>query len=380
MTKKIILITGGAGFIGQHLALRLIKEGLEVRILDNFSKQVHQNDNLPKFLAKNTTLYKGDIRDKALLKEALHGVTDIIHFAAETGTGQSMYEIEKYFSVNVQGTAILLDILQDDEYINTLSSITLASSRSIYGEGLYHCSEHGDQYPLGRNEEDIRKGDFDFVCHECKKTLIPQLTPEHATLNPLSFYAITKLTQEQLVLLFAKNKGLNGFALRYQNVYGPGQSLKNPYTGILAVFSTLARRNLTLNVFEDGSESRDFVYIDDVVEATFRAITLKGSYVGSINIGLGESHPVLSIAKKIKDYFKSTSEIRVTGDCRKGDIRHNKADITKLKDILNYTPQTSLDKGLEEFLGWAKSQPLPELMFNKSMQELEDKNLLIRKK
>ena len=380
MTKKIILITGGAGFIGQHLATHLIKQGLDVRILDNFSKQVHENDQLPKLLLQNTTLFKGDIRDRVILKEALQGVTDIVHFAAETGTGQSMYEIEQYFSVNVQGTATLLDILQSNEYADTLSSITLASSRSLYGEGLYACTQHGKHYPIGRSDQDIEESFFDFRCPHCNEILTSEPTPEDSILNPLSFYAVTKLTQEKMILIAAKSLGINGFALRYQNVYGPGQSLKNPYTGILAVFSTLARQNLPLNIFEDGLESRDFVYIDDVVEATARCIDFEGKYIGAINIGSGQAESVILIAQKIKAFYHSQSEIYISGDYRKGDIRHNRADISLLKKVLHVSPKISLDQGIQHFLNWAHEEPIYQMAYNQSIQELKDKNLFITAK
>ena len=375
---KKILITGGAGFIGQHLATHLVKEGFEVHILDNFSKQVHEKDHLPEFLKKYITLFKGDIRDRTLLKEALQGVTDIVHFAAETGTGQSMYNVEKYFSVNVQGTATLVDLMQNDSCGKDISSVVVASSRSIYGEGLYHCEQHGDLYPLGRDDQDILEGQFDFNCPHCKNEMISYPTPESATLNPLSFYAITKLTQEQALLLFAKNRGINGFALRYQNVYGPGQSLKNPYTGILAVFSTLARKNLPLNIFEDGKESRDFVYIDDVVEVTTRALNYKNHFVGSLNVGLGEAETVLSLADKIKSFYGSDSEIKITGEYRKGDIRHNRADIKRLSNILKFKPKISVEEGIKLFLNWANNEPIYEIAYEKSIQELKDSHMFIK--
>jgi len=380
MAVRNILITGGAGFIGSNLAKVLLSEGCNVRIVDNFNSQIHSNSNLSKDLYGHVELIIGDIRDRDLMKKALIGINGVVHLAAETGTGQSMYEIEKYFSVNIQGTAVLIDLIQNDNCAEKIDSLIIASSRSIYGEGLYKCQSHGDFYPPGRRDNDVLEGHYDFVCPKCEKFLISAPTPEIATLNPLSFYAITKLTQEQSILLLAKSKGINGFALRYQNVYGPGQSLKNPYTGILAVFSTLAKKNLSLNVFEDGQESRDFVYINDVTEATLRAIRFEGNYIGPVNIGFGDSHSVLSIANRINSYYGDMSKINVTGEFRKGDIRHNKADITKLKIVLNYTPKTPFSEGLQSFLEWTESQPAYDLSFEKSLQELKDKKLLIGRK
>jgi dTDP-L-rhamnose 4-epimerase len=378
MQNHKILITGGAGFIGKHLATRLLEEGNEVRILDSFNSQIHECEDLPKFLQNNIDLVKGDIRNRDLLRKALKNINKVVHYAAETGTGQSMYDIEKYFDVNVQGTATLIDLMQNDQSGKDIDSVVVASSRSIYGEGLYRCKEHGDFYPLGRKDQDILEGQFDLICPECKKEMASYPTPESGKPNPLSFYAITKLTQEQAILLFAKNKGINGFALRYQNVYGPGQSLKNPYTGILAVFSSLARQNLPLNIFEDGMESRDFVYIDDVVEVTSRALNYKDRYVGSLNVGSGEAESVLSLAEKIKSFYRSNSPIKITGEYRKGDIRHNRADIEKLFNVLKFKPEISLKYGIDLFLRWANNEPIHQISYEKSIQELKDSQMLIK--
>ena len=375
-----ILITGGAGFIGRHLALRLLKEGHQIRILDNFNPQIHEHEILPNNLKNHTEIIKADIRNRDAMKKALIGIDQLVHYAAETGTGQSMYDVERYFSVNVQGTATLIDLIQGDPCGKNISSIIVASSRSIYGEGLYHCDDHGNHYPSGRENKDILVGRFNFNCPYCKKEIISYPTPENATLNPLSFYAITKLTQEQSILLFAKNKGINSFALRYQNVYGPGQSLKNPYTGILAVFSTLARQNLSLNIFEDGKESRDFVYIDDVVEVTTRALNYRKNFVGALNVGFGEAESVLSLADKVKSFYNSQSEIKITGEYRKGDIRHNRADISRLLNVLKFKPKISVDEGIKSFLSWASNEPIYEIAYEKSIQELKNNHMFIKPK
>ena len=379
MITKKILITGGAGFIGQHLARKLIKKGDEVRILDSFNPQVHKHDHLPTDLSDHVTLYKADIRDKEVLKKALTGVDTVVHFAAETGTGQSMYAIDHYFDVNVQGTAILLDLLQNDHCGQEVKTLVVASSRAIYGEGAYTCNTHGTIYPASRDPILMQKGEFDPHCPHCQRKLQLALTDENTLINPLSFYGITKYMQEASILLFAKQQGINAFALRYQNVYGPGQSLKNPYTGILAVFSNLARVNAKINVFEDGLESRDFVYIDDVIDATIKSIDYEKSFIGTLNVGSGKSSSVISIAEKIKTFFKSQSAIEVSGDYRQGDIRHNIADIRKIKSLLNFSPSISIDDGLKQFLEWALSQPEETIKsYEHSIKELEQKNLLFK--
>lgn len=377
MSKNHILITGGAGFIGSKLASALISLGVEVTILDNFSSQVHTSDQLPEVLSKHVKLIRGDVRNRNDLIAALAGVDTIVHLAAETGTGQSMYEIDHYFDVNVGGTATLLDLLQNEGDRFKVQSIVIASSRAVYGEGAYLCQGDGIVYPTERTRSMMSTGLFEPICPKCGSELVAKVTSENAPFLPMSFYGLTKQIQEQAVLMYAKTKGINAFALRYQNVYGPGQSLKNPYTGILAVFSNLARQNAEINIYEDGLESRDFVYIDDVVEATVRSIFFEGSFIGAINVGSGIATKVIDVAKKVKDFFNSKSEITISGAFRIGDIRHNFADVDRMKKILSFTPLVEFDQGIQHFLGWARSQPIENnSLFIKSTNELRSRGLL----
>jgi dTDP-L-rhamnose 4-epimerase len=373
-----VLITGGAGFIGQHLCRSLLANGYNVRVLDNFNQQVHgDNANLSKDLLKNIDLVRGDIRNSDTVIRAINGVDVVIHFAAETGTGQSIYEIDRYFSVNVQGTATMLHLLQNHLYGQKVTSIILASSRAIYGEGSYTCSTHGLVYPESRTYENLKSGNFEPLCPECGNTVSIVSTEESAPFNPLSIYALTKQVQEQAVLMFARIRGINGFALRYQNVYGPGQSLKNPYTGILAVFANLARQGKLIDIYEDGLESRDFVFIDDIVEATLRAVNFSGKYVGALNVGLGEAVCVARAADEINNYFGGRSEIKTTGFFRLGDIRHNKASITKLKTVLDFTPSITFQKGLHSFLVWVENQPIEDSdAYQQSFEELREHGIV----
>ena len=374
---KCILITGGAGFIGQRLSRALLAQGAKVRVLDNFSPQVHAFDELPTDLAGKVELFKADVRDRDAMKRALTGVDSVVHLAAETGTGQSMYEIERYFSVNVQGTATLLDLLQNDQCGNAVRTIVVASSRAIYGEGEYRCTNHGTVYPDQRTRESMTNGLFEPACPQCGSQVSLLATHESAPFKPMSFYGLTKQVQEQAVLLFGQTRGINAFALRYQNVYGPGQSLKNPYTGILAVFSNLARQNQPIEIYEDGEESRDFVYIDDVVEATSRCLKYSGNFVGALNVGSGQATSVMTVAKEIKDFFGSTSSIGVTGAFRLGDIRHNIADVSLTQDVLGFTPSVSFRQGLANFLGWAAQQPVEDKSaYLRSVNELAAKGLM----
>ena len=379
MSSKLVLITGGAGFIGQKLASALILQDIDTRIIDNFNPQIHTNDILPSGLAKNVDLIKGDIRDKSLMKRALDGVTHLVHLAAETGTGQSMYEIERYFSVNVQGTATLLDLIMNDHCAKELCSIVLASSRAVYGEGAYSCADHGVVFPNQRTKEQMSLGFFEPSCPLCSLNVGLLKTPESAPFGPTSMYGLTKQVQEQAILLFAKMKGINAFGLRYQNVYGPGQSLKNPYTGILAVFSNLARQNQDIEIYEDGLESRDFVYIDDVVEATLRSINYAGKFIGPLNVGSGQAISVIKVAEEISAFFESSSSIKVTGAFRSGDIRHNIADISSLSSVLGFAPKISFKEGLIHFLNWASDQTLGEkTAYLHSVDELVARRLMSR--
>ncbi len=375
--NKQVLITGGAGFIGRGLSRALLAQGDHVRILDSFGPQTHATDRLPDDLAQNVDLIRGDVRDRDAVKRALFGVDVVVHLAAETGTGQSMYEIERYFSVNVQGTANLLELLQNDPCGDQVRSVIVASSRAIYGEGSYQCADHGTVFPDQRRRAQMEAGQFDPTCPLCDAAVVLEPTGEAAPFKPMSVYGLTKQVQEQAVLMFGRTRGINAFGLRYQNVYGPGQSLKNPYTGILAVFSNLARQNQAIEIYEDGLESRDFVYIDDVVAATLACINYSGSYIGALNVGSGKAVSVLEVAQKIKAFFKSDSAIGITGAFRVGDIRHNVANISEAQKTLRFSPQTHFEKGLALFLEWASEQPLEDkAAYLRSVNELAAKGLM----
>lgn len=375
--ESLILITGGAGFIGQRVSRALLERGCNVRILDNFSPQVHSTETLPGDLASRVELIRADVRDREAMKQCLSGVNAVLHLAAETGTAQSMYEIQHYFDVNVLGTAVLLDVLQNGDCLKELKTVVVASSRAIYGEGQYYCNEHDVVYPAQRERVQLSAGHFEPVCPLCGNPVSLVPTVEGAPLNPMSIYGLTKQMQEQAVLLFARTNGINGFGLRYQNVYGPGQSLKNPYTGILAVFSNLARQAQPIEIYEDGLESRDFVYVDDVVEATVRSLNFSGKFVGALNVGSGVATDVLTVAQEIKSYFNSESTVNVTGAFRMGDIRHNVADLRRLEQVLGFVPATSFKQGLTRFLDWAAGQEFEDkAAYQRSVAELSARGLM----
>lgn len=371
-----VLITGGAGFIGSRLAKKLAAEGARVTVLDNLSPQVHQpGAGFAPDLVEVATCIRGDVRDRAALLTAVKGQEAIVHLAAETGTGQSMYAVDRYEEVNIRGTALLLDILVETRPAS-LSKLVVASSRAIYGEGRYRCGEHGEFYPAARSQEALAAGRFDPVCPHCAAPVAVMSTPEEAPFAPSSFYGLTKQVQEQMVLMFASTLGIDGIALRYQNVYGPGQSLTNPYTGLLAVFSNLVRQGKPLNIFEDGLESRDFVYIDDIIEATALCLQPDVRGVHALNVGSGQRTSVLEVAHLVVSQLGADVPVNVSGAYRLGDIRHNAADLSRLVALTGFRPQWQFADGLQRFLTWAQTHEAAEAGFERSLRELSERGLM----
>lgn len=376
MTATKALITGGAGFIGTHLARRLLHAGYEVTVLDNFSPQVHGSvHTLPSDLCNHLRLVVGDVRDKETFQTALRDQEVVIHLAAETGTGQSMYEVAHYTEVNLMGTAYLVDYLVNRPE-SRIEKIITASSRAIYGEGKYQCGTHGVVFPEARLNSAMKSGQFEPVCPLCNVPCEAMPTDEDSNLSPSSYYGLTKQVQEQMTLIFGRTCGLSAFALRYQNVYGPGQSLKNPYTGILAIFSNQARAGKPIYIFEDGEESRDFVYIADVVEATYLCLATSVAGVKPLNVGSGIRTTVREVVEEITRFFESSSIVTVTGSFRLGDIRHNVADLTRIREQLGFEPRWSFADGILEFLAWAQSQDAQVGEYERSLAELTAKGLM----
>lgn len=373
-----VLITGGAGFIGSHIALKLIDKGYEVTVLDNLIEQIHGTDpdsTSPLYcsIKDKVRFIKGDVCDKALLEQALEDVDYVIHLAAETGTGQSMYEIKRYIDVNIGGTALLLDILTNTKH--HVKRVVVAESRAIYGEGKYYCDKCGDVYPTERKDEDMAKGDFECHCPKCGGNVKLVATTEDSAIHPSSVYGVGKQVQGQLVHMICKSIGIESVSFRYQNVYGPGQSLTNPYTGILSIFSTRIKNHKEINIFEDGKESRDFVYIDDVVDATIAGMEVPEANGHEFNIGTGVSTDVLSVAQTLSKHYGIEVPLKVSGNYRLGDIRHNYADISLAKRILGFKPNWTFDAGIKQFTEWVNRQELQIDNYETSLEEMKQKGL-----
>lgn len=378
MDRKRVFITGGAGFIGSHIALKLIEKGYEVFVLDNLLEQIHGRDpdkTSPLYCSiKNKVRFiKGDVCDKALLEKGLEDVDYVIHLAAETGTGQSMYEIKRYVDVNIGGTALLLNILTNTK--NHVKRVVVAESRAIYGEGKYSCEKCGNVYPTERKDEDMAKGDFECHCPKCGGKVKLVATTEDSAIHPSSVYGIGKQVQGQLVHLICKNIGIESVSFRYQNVYGPGQSLTNPYTGILSIFSNRIKSHKGINIFEDGKETRDFVYIDDVVDATIAGMEVPEAKGHVFNVGTGIATDVLTVAQTLCKYYGIDVPLTVSGNYRLGDIRHNYADITLAKQILGFQPRWTFDTGIKQFTDWVNRQELQTDNYEASLEEMKQKGL-----
>ena len=373
-----ILITGGAGFIGSRLALALKQRGATVTVLDNLSPQIHganpRTSALFKAIDGQVRFMEADVTDREALTKALAGQHAVVHYAAETGTGQSMYQIDRYAHVNVGGTALLLDILANQPH--TVQRVVVASSRSIYGEGKYRSAEHGVVYPGHRAAAVMSAGQFE-VQHPAGGSALQLLaTDEDSLIHPSSVYGITKQVQEQLVMTVCPTLNIAGVALRYQNVYGPGQSLSNPYTGILSIFSNLIMSGKPINIFEDGLESRDFVYIDDVVAATVQSLFNPAAANAVFNVGSGTPVDVMTVARTLVRLLGTEVPIAVSGNFRIGDIRHNYACLQKAQRLLGFTPQFNFEAGIRLFCDWVKTQGPVQSDYEGSIAEMKKKGLL----
>lgn len=377
LQMKRILITGGAGFIGSNLVNNLQISGHKITVLDNLSEQVHsanpENSVLFQSIQDKVAFIKGSVCDRDSLHKAMLNQDVIVHLAAETGTGQSMYQVDRYVTVNISATSLLLDMLGNGNY--EVKRMVIASSRSIYGEGKYLRADGTAVYPHHRKTEELEAGTFE-VRDADGTDLALVATDEQSKIHPSSVYGITKQVQEQLVMTVCPLLEIEPVALRYQNVYGPGQSLENPYTGILSIFSNLIMNGKSINIFEDGLESRDFVFISDVVDATILAIEHQNAANGIFNVGSGVPTNVQSVAQKLIENFGMQVPVNVSGNFRLGDIRHNYACIDKIKKHLGFSPKVSFEQGITEFVKWAKKLGPKVSRYEQSLAEMKDRGLM----
>ena len=378
MKTMRILVTGGAGFIGSNLVSELHRRGHEVTVLDTLSRQIHGSDpersQLFRSIRGKARFIRGSVTNHETLEAAMKGQEVIIHFAAETGTGQSMYMVDHYAEVNIQATAKMLNILAANSD-HGVKRMLVASSRSIYGEGKYLDSKGQAVYPGQRKIADMEANRFELYDDAgAPLKLVP--TDETARIHPSSVYGITKQVQEQLVMTVCPTIRVEPVALRYQNVYGPGQSLSNPYTGILSIFSNLILGGNEINVFEDGLESRDFVFIDDVVAATVLAVEHEGAAGEVFNVGSGEATTVLTVVEHLRKHLDEKATSRISGEFRLGDIRHNVADLTHISETLGFKARVPFSVGIDRFAAWVSDRGPEKSAYEDSLSEMRKRGLM----
>jgi dTDP-L-rhamnose 4-epimerase len=364
VVSEIVLVTGGAGFIGSHLADELLAAGYRVRALDNLVEQVHGNAERPEYLNRDVELIAGDVRDPEVVRNALDGVGAVFHLAARVGVGQSMYQPAEYAGANTAGTGVLLEALLD----HPVRKLVVASSMSVYGEGAYepapalertrHQLESGRWEPVGPNGEELR----------------PVPTPETKTPSLASVYALTKYDQERMCLLFGAAYRVPTVALRLFNVYGPRQALSNPYTGVLAIFAARLLNDRRPLVYEDGAQRRDFVNVADVARACRLALERDGGDGRAVNVGSGRSASVLEIAHELSRVLDKEIEPEVTGKFRAGDIRHCFADVSLARETLGFEPEVTLEDGIRALAGWLEGAVAAD-RFDAASAELAERGL-----
>ena len=370
MTDRTVLITGGAGFIGGYLARALIREGFRVRLLDNLESQAHADASAP---LEECDLIVGDVTDPRVVAQSLGEVDAVVHFAALVGVGQSMYEAARYVRTNCLGTAVLLEEVARRR--DRIRRLVVASSMSIYGEGAYECLSCETPRAAERSAERLAAGRWEPACPVCGEELRPVSTAETKLPCPASVYAVTKRDQEELCLAFGRAYGVPTVALRFFNVYGPGQALSNPYTGVVAIFAARLLAGLAPLVFEDGGQTRDFVHADDVAAACVAALARAGVDGLALNVGTGRATKISDLARLVREIVGGPEPI-LTGRYRPGDIRHCVADATNATRLLSWKPNVRLEVGLAEMAEWLRSQRPPKEDLDRPYAELRRVGLL----
>jgi dTDP-L-rhamnose 4-epimerase len=369
---SVVLVTGGAGFIGSHLVDELLRRGQRVRVLDNLDPLAHAG-GAPDHLSRDAELVIADLRDTGAVARALAGVDRVFHLGGVVGNGESMINVRRAVDANSGGTATLLEAVLERR--DRIRRLVVASSMVVYGEGAYACPEHGGAPPARRSEEQLRRRDWEPRCPDCGRELTPVATNEDAPLRPTSVYGITKRDQEELALVLGRAYGLETVALRYLNVYGRRQALGNPYTGVAAIFAARLLSGRRPLVFEDGRQIRDLVHVSDVVRATLAAMDAPAAPGHAINVATGARVRVVELARELASALGSELEPEVTGEFRAGDIRHCFADVTRARQLLGFLARRGLADGLPELAEWVARQSVSE-RGDEAIAELRQRGLV----
>ena len=377
MSIRSILVTGGAGYIGSHLVDALVAREYRVTVLDSLEPQVHRSGTWPSYANPTATYVRGDVRDRAVFEPLVLAADAVVHFGAAVSVGQSMYQVDRYVDVNTRGTALLLDILVNAKH--HVEKVLVASSIGVYGEGAYECATHGTVAPGIRSEAQLASRDWEQRCPLCHQHVVSIPTPEDKPLYRDNIYSMTKLHQEEMVLLIGKTYGIPAVAPRFFNVYGPRQSLSNPYAGVAAIWLSRLLNDRQPVVFEDGGQLRDFVSIHDVVSCLVLMIETPGADFLPVNVGSGDTVTILEIANTLNRILGKSIEPSVTQAGRKFDIRHNTADITRARTTLGFRPKVTLDQGFSELVEWAQTTPdVATDFFDRALDELKQRGLLVK--
>jgi dTDP-L-rhamnose 4-epimerase len=366
---KRALVTGGAGLIGSHVADLLVREGWEVRVLDNLEPQTHRRGR-PSWINDRAEFIEGDLRDRETISAALDKIDIVFHQAAYGGY---MPEITKYVHVNSLGTAQMLEVIREKEL--PVRKIVVASSQAVYSEGAAECPEHGMVFPSVRPVEQLRKGDWEVHCPLCSAITRSVPTPENAPVGGETVYGLTKVDQEKLVLLWGKQTGIPTVALRYSCTYGPRQSIFNPYTGVIAIFCTRLLNNLAPVLYEDGGQTRDFSFVEDIARANLLAAETDKLDGSPVNVGSGTGTPIRQIAEQLSSALKIDIAPEVNGEFRPGEMRHLTSDTTRVHAI-GYRPDVDLADGIARYIDWIRSQSDIRDYFSEAAEILRNKGIV----
>jgi dTDP-L-rhamnose 4-epimerase len=368
---KHALVTGGAGLIGSHLSDLLVREGWSVRVLDNLEPNTHKRGK-PAWINPRAQFINGDMRDRDALISALDGIDVVFHQAAYGGY---MPEISKYVHVNSLGTALMLELIRENNL--PIKKIVVASSQAVYSEGAGECQKHGLVFPSVRPVEQLRRGDWQVHCPICGQGTKSVPTPENAPIGGETVYGLTKVDQEKLVLLWGKQVGIPTVALRYSCTYGPRQSIFNPYTGVIAIFCTRLINNLPPVLYEDGQQTRDFSFVEDIARANLLAAEGNQLDGFAVNIGSGRGVPIREVAEIVSDALKINIRPEARGEFRPGEMRHLTSGITRAQSA-GYTPSVDLADGIRRYIDWIRTQADIRDYFSEAEQLLRSKGIVHR--